>query len=114
MNDIFNKISSALIENRFFETHSDLTDPESIISEINKLVPEATPEDIDQYLTMGSALVRSSKGELDETDLENVSGGFGITITIATATFALKALTAVAAASAGVGAAVWYWKNRKG
>lgn len=110
MNTVMDKLAAVLGEQAFYDEYKNVQDPDEIIAAIQNKVPEATKEEIDQFLTCVSEQLQNENGELNEADLENVAGGFAITLTVAGVITAVKCC---AAAGALIGAAVWYWKNRK-
>lgn len=108
-NTMMEKMATILSDQAFYDEYKDLQNPDDIISAIQSKVPEASAEEIDQFLAYISKQLQSENGELSEIDLESVAGGFAITLTVAGVITAVKCC---AAAGALIGAAVWYWKNR--
>lgn len=109
MDNIKERLIAILSDEAFYEEYKDLQESGDIISAIQSKVPEATVEEIDQFLTYISEQLQNENGELKEADLENVVGGFAITLTVGGVITAVKCC---AAAGALIGAAVWYWKHR--
>lgn len=109
MANITEKLAALLSNQAFYEEFKNLQSPGEIIAAIQSKVPDATLEEIDQFLSYISDLLQQDNSELNENDLENVTGGFAITLTVAGV---LTAVKCCAAAGALIGAAVWYWNNR--
>lgn len=110
--ETINKITDLLCDEVFYEKNRDLSDSSEIVAAIQQQVPEATEEEIDKVLSCISMVAQgSADGEISESDLSNVSGGFGITITLTTVLTAMKIAGAVGAAGAAIGTAVWYWRH---
>lgn len=104
------KLGILLSGETFYEKYKDVATSEEIIAVIQHEVPEATAEEIDQFLTMVSEHLQSTEGELSEADLENVAGGFAVTLTVAGVCTFIKGAAVVGTA---VGTLVWYYKHRK-
>lgn len=107
---VMEKLAAVLSEQSFYEENKNLATPEAVTAVLMEKVPEATAEDIDQFMTTVSEQLLG-EGELNEGDLENVAGGvIGITITVAGVVACVKAAAAVGTVIGGV---AWYWKHRK-
>lgn len=111
MDDVISKLAAVLGEQRFYEEHQELEKREDIIAAIQTEVPEATAEEIDAYLTQVSSLLLQEKGEISESELDNVSGG--IVVTLAVIGTACKCVALAATVGGLIGSAIYYWKNRK-
>lgn len=106
---IAEKLNVVLSDRSFYEENKNLQSHDEIIQAIQCKVPDATAEEIDQYLTLVSEQLQQDNAELSETELDAVAGGFGVTITVATVITAVKY---GAAAGTVIGGALWYWKHR--
>lgn len=104
------KIAEVLSNLSFYEEHN-AENPEEIIKAVQEQVPDATAEQIGEFIVAVSEGLNKNDEALSEEDLENVAGGV-ITVTI-TAAGVCAVVKGAAAAGALIGAAAWYWKNRK-
>lgn len=109
-NTVMEKLGALLSDKAFYENNKDVATTEDIIAVIQREVPEATAEEIDQFLTMVSEQLLREGNELSEEELDNVAGGFGITLTVAGVCAFIKGAAVVGTA---IGTAVWYYKHRK-
>lgn len=107
---VMEKISALLSDKAFYETYKDVASAEELLAAVQKEVPEATPEEIDLFLSEVSEQLQGGEEELSESELENVAGGFAITITVAGVCAFIKGAAIVGGA---VGTLYWYYKHRK-
>lgn len=109
-NVVIGKMAALLSDKSFYEKNEDVATNEDIIAVIQREVPEATKEEIDQFLTMVSEQLQCEGNELSEEELDNVAGGFAITLTVTGVCAFIKGAAVVGTA---IGTAVWYYKHRK-
>lgn len=108
-NTVMEKLGVLLTDKAFYENNKDVATPEEIIAVIQREVPEATTEEIDQFLTMVSEQLQREGNELSEEELDDVAGGFAVTLTVAGVCAFIKGAAVVGGA---IGTAVWYYKHR--
>lgn len=106
---VMEKIGALLSDKAFYETYKNVATAEELLAAVQKEVPEATAEEIDQFLTKVSEQLQGGEAELSENELENVAGGFGITLTVAGVCAFIKGAAVVGGA---VGTLYWYYKHR--
>lgn len=106
---IMERIGAVLSEKAFYEAYENVTTPEDLVAAVQQKVPEATVEEIDQFLTKVSEQLQSNEAELSENELENVSGGVAITLTVAGVCAFIKGAAVVGGAA---GTLYWYYKHR--
>lgn len=109
-NIIMERMGALLREKAFYENNQNVETAEELVSAIQREVPEATVEEIDQFLTMVSEQLQHEESELSESELDNVAGGFAITLTVAGVCAFIKGAAIVGGA---VGTLYWYYKHRK-
>ena len=113
MNDMVQeKIANVLSNVEFLKEIKDL-EPEELFETLKKKVPEATEEEIGEFLLYISKYLEGESDDLSEEDLENVAGGFGFTLTVAVLGGIVKGIGVAAAVGGVVGTAAWYYKHRK-
>jgi hypothetical protein len=106
---VMEKIGAVMSEPGFYEKYKDVATAEELLAAVKQEVPEATVEEIDQFLTKVSEQLQDNAEELSESDLENVAGGLAITFTVAGVCAVIKGAAVVGGA---VGTLYWYYKHR--
>ena len=110
--NMYEKIGQALSDPQFYEDNKHLENHEEIISAVQAKVPEATYDEIDNFLNkVSDTMQRNNTEDLKEEDLENVAGG--IVVTAAVIGVVCKCVGVALTAGGVIGSAIWYWKNRK-